>query len=109
MRQEISRYSRRSFGRAARSWPEGARWRAARRQRVGRRRRQCLRHRSTAMKRWLAVVGIGEDGLGGLSAAARLLVETSDTLVGGKRHLAMVPPNAAERLAWERPLSDTIG
>jgi len=61
------------------------------------------------MKPWLAVVGIGEDGLSGLSAAARALVETAETLIGGERHLAMVPPGRAERLIWQRPLTDTIG
>ena len=61
------------------------------------------------MTPWLAVIGIGEDGLSGLSAAARTLVETAEILVGGERHLAMVPPGAADRLTWQRPLSDTIG
>ena len=51
------------------------------------------------MKPWLSVIGIGEDGLTGLSAAARTLVETAETLVGGTRHLAMVPLGRAERLA----------
>jgi len=61
------------------------------------------------MKPWLTVIGIGEDGLAGLSSAARTLVETAETLVGGERHHAMVPSAVAERLAWQRPLSDTIG
>jgi precorrin-6Y C5,15-methyltransferase (decarboxylating) len=61
------------------------------------------------MKPWLAIIGIGEDGLAGLSAPARTLVETAETLVGGERHLAMVPSGAAERLVWQRPLTDTIG
>ena len=61
------------------------------------------------MNPWLAIVGIGEDGLSGLSAAARTLVDTAETLVGGERHLAMVPRNAAECLVWQRPFSDTIG
>jgi precorrin-6Y C5,15-methyltransferase (decarboxylating) len=61
------------------------------------------------MKPWLAVVGIGEDGLSGLSVAARALVDTAETLVGGERHLAMVPPGSAERLVWQRPLTDTLG
>jgi precorrin-6Y C5,15-methyltransferase (decarboxylating) len=60
------------------------------------------------MKPWLAVVGIGEDGFAGLSAAARTLVETAQTLVGGARHLAMVSPGSAERLVWQSPLGDTI-
>ena len=60
------------------------------------------------MKSWLAVVGIGEDGLAGLAPAGRALVETAEVLVGGARHLAMVPHGGAERLAWERPLDRTI-
>jgi precorrin-6Y C5,15-methyltransferase (decarboxylating) len=60
------------------------------------------------MKPWLAVIGIGEDGLAGLSPAARALVETADLVVGGARHLAMVPPGGGERLLWQRPLARTI-
>jgi precorrin-6B C5,15-methyltransferase / cobalt-precorrin-6B C5,C15-methyltransferase len=59
--------------------------------------------------RWLAVVGIGEDGLAGLSTAGRTLVETAEFLVGGVRHLALAPPTGTtERLVWQRPISDTI-
>jgi precorrin-6B C5,15-methyltransferase / cobalt-precorrin-6B C5,C15-methyltransferase len=61
------------------------------------------------MRPWLSVVGIGEDGLSGLSPAAHSLVETAEVLVGGTRHLAMVPVGAAaERVAWTRPLDLTI-
>ena len=60
------------------------------------------------MSRWLSVVGIGEDGVAGLSPAGRTLIETAETLVGGARHLAMAPATAAERLEWRRPLADTI-
>jgi len=61
------------------------------------------------VKPWLAIVGIGEDGLAGLNAAARTLVDTAEILVGGERHLAMVPSGGGERLTWQRPFSDTIG
>jgi precorrin-6Y C5,15-methyltransferase (decarboxylating) len=60
------------------------------------------------MTRWLSVIGIGEDGLPGLSPAARTLIETAQTLVGGARHLAMVPGGEAERLLWRQPLADTL-
>ena len=60
------------------------------------------------MKPWLAVVGIGEDGIAGLTPAARALIETAEVLVGGARHLGMVPDRGAERILWERPLSLTI-
>jgi precorrin-6B C5,15-methyltransferase / cobalt-precorrin-6B C5,C15-methyltransferase len=56
---------------------------------------------------WLTVVGIGEDGLDGLAPAARVLVEAAEVLVGGERHLAMVPGSAAERLAWASPFVAT--
>jgi len=58
---------------------------------------------------WLSVIGLGEDGLAGLSAAARTLVEQAEVLVGGERHLLMLPPGKAERLPWRRPLADTVG
>jgi precorrin-6B C5,15-methyltransferase / cobalt-precorrin-6B C5,C15-methyltransferase len=62
------------------------------------------------MRPWLAVVGIGEDGFAGLTPAARGLVETAEVLVGGARHLAMVPTGtAAERVTWARPLDRTVG
>jgi precorrin-6B C5,15-methyltransferase / cobalt-precorrin-6B C5,C15-methyltransferase len=60
------------------------------------------------VKPWLAVVGIGEDGLAGLAPAAGALVETAEVLVGGARHLDMVSDTGAERIMWERPLDLTI-
>ena len=60
------------------------------------------------MTRWLSVVGIGENGIAGLTPAARALIETAETLVGGARHLAMAPESRAERLLWRSPLADTI-
>ena len=58
--------------------------------------------------RWLSIVGIGEDGLAGLSPAARAVIEAAELLVGGRRHLALVPEGAAERLAWPSPLSEAM-
>lgn len=60
------------------------------------------------MKPWLTVVGIGDDGLAGLAPAARALVETAEIIVGGARHLAMIPRTSAERLPWRRPFADSI-
>lgn len=60
------------------------------------------------MKPWLSVIGIGEDGLSGLSNASRILVETAEILIGGKRHLEMVQEFSGEKLIWRTPLSDTI-
>ena len=57
---------------------------------------------------WLCVIGIGEDGLSGLSNASRTLVETAEILIGGKRHLEMVQDFSGEKLTWRTPLSDTV-
>lgn len=48
----------------------------------------------------IAVVGIGEDGLDGLSLVLRKLVEAADVLVGGERHLAKVPTDGRRRIDW---------
>ena len=60
------------------------------------------------MSRWLTIIGLGEDGLEGLTPAARKLIERAETLVGGERHLATVPNGTAERLRWASPLKVTI-
>jgi precorrin-6B C5,15-methyltransferase / cobalt-precorrin-6B C5,C15-methyltransferase len=60
------------------------------------------------MTRWLSVIGIGDDGIAGLSPAARALVETAEILVGGRRHLAMVPAGPVERITWERPFERSV-
>lgn len=63
---------------------------------------------SAALQPWLAVVGIGDDGLASLSAAARAIVETGEVLVGGDRHLDMIRDHAGERLRWRCPLEATL-
>ena len=60
------------------------------------------------MTRWLTVIGIGDDGLAGLPPATRALIETAEIIVGGGRHLAMVPETAAKRLPWKQPFADSI-
>lgn len=60
------------------------------------------------MTPWLAIIGIGDDGVAGLSPAARTLIDSAELLVGGARHLAMVPQGYADRHEWESPLSQTV-
>ena len=38
---------------------------------------------------WLSIVGIGEDGVTGLSAQARRLIESAQLVFGGARHLSL--------------------
>jgi precorrin-6Y C5,15-methyltransferase (decarboxylating) len=47
---------------------------------------------TAASPRWLAIVGIGEDGIDGLSATARGLIGTADIVFGGRRHLTLAAP-----------------
>ena len=55
--------------------------------------------------RWLTIIGIGEDGLDGLSSAAKTLLAQAELVVGGARHLALAGPLACETLVWPSPLS----
>ena len=57
---------------------------------------------------WLSILGIGEDGVDGLSLAARGLLAQARLVVGGARHLALAGPLAGETLAWPSPLGEAI-
>jgi len=62
-----------------------------------------------SMHKWLSVVGIGEDGLSGLSAIALSLLDRSQVVVGGARHLAMLPTDdTREQLLWASPIQATV-
>lgn len=51
---------------------------------------------------WLAIIGIGEDGLAGLSPAARTALDGAEAVFGGARHLALAGIGARGR-AWPLP------
>ena len=57
---------------------------------------------------WLSIIGIGEEGYGSLSSAARLIVDNADIIFGGHRHLAMVPKGKKTFLPWKRPLHSSM-
>ena len=59
-------------------------------------------------ERWLGLVGIGEDGLEGLTPAARRLVAQAAFIVGGKRHLALAGPLNAETMIWPSPIENAL-
>lgn len=60
-------------------------------------------------QKWLSIVGIGEDGLEGLSLVGRSLLSQASVIVGGDRHLAMLPPDdPRERLLWTSPIEDSV-
>lgn len=56
------------------------------------------------MQPWLSLIGIGEDGLSGLTAASRAALDEADIVFGGPRHLALA--GVGERgQPWPLPFS----
>lgn len=60
------------------------------------------------MTPWLHIIGIGEDGMAGLSSAARAQVEQAEVIVGGDRHHALAPNVTARRMAWPSPFDAMV-
>jgi precorrin-6B C5,15-methyltransferase / cobalt-precorrin-6B C5,C15-methyltransferase len=60
------------------------------------------------MTAWLSIVGIGEDGPGGLSPAARALIDSAEVLFGDKRHFARLndAPEGQRRITWTSPMKE---
>ena len=57
----------------------------------------------------ITVVGIGADGWSGLDATRRAAVEAADVVLGGERHLALLPEKiSADRRPWPSPLRDAL-
>lgn len=57
----------------------------------------------------ITVIGIGADGLAGLSATARAALDAADVIAGGARHLAMLGnDDARDRVVWEKGLDPTV-
>ena len=58
--------------------------------------------------RWLEIIGIGEDGEAGLSAAALDILSEAEIIIGGDRHLNLTANRTAERVAWPSPFDAMI-
>jgi precorrin-6B C5,15-methyltransferase / cobalt-precorrin-6B C5,C15-methyltransferase len=57
----------------------------------------------------VVVVGIGADGWPGLSERLRTLVSNADVVLGGRRHLSLLPPHDGQvRESWPSPLRDSL-
>ena len=60
-------------------------------------------------QKWLSVVGIGEDGVAGLSEAAKRRIAAAEFVFGGKRHLLLAGELiAGEASAWPSPFEKGI-
>ncbi|MDM3848352.1 MAG: precorrin-6y C5,15-methyltransferase (decarboxylating) subunit CbiE [Aphanizomenon gracile PMC638.10] len=61
------------------------------------------------MQKWLSIIGIGEDGLVGLSPIALSCLEKAKIIFGGERHLSMIPQDDnREKISWKSPFSTSI-
>lgn len=59
--------------------------------------------------RWLTIVGIGEDGLDGLTDLTKSLIANAEVVFGGERHLRLVRNmNLAEQRRWQSPIETSI-
>ncbi|WP_128924877.1 precorrin-6y C5,15-methyltransferase (decarboxylating) subunit CbiE [Bradyrhizobium guangxiense] len=56
---------------------------------------------------WLTIIGIGEDGLAGLSEASRKALGKAETVFGGERHLALADVGSRGR-AWPVPFDANV-
>ncbi|MBQ07181.1 MAG: cobalamin biosynthesis bifunctional protein CbiET, partial [Roseobacter sp.] len=53
---------------------------------------------------WVTLIGLGEDGLAGLTDASRKALAEADVIFGGARHLALCDAGARGR-EWPLPFS----
>lgn len=56
---------------------------------------------------WLTIIGIGEDGLAGLSEASRKALSEAETVFGGERHLALADVGSRGR-PWPVPFDANV-
>ena len=60
------------------------------------------------MTKWLTIIGMGEDGLDGLSPRAQTLLAEAQVIVGSKRLLALAGKTKAECHEWPQPFSAVV-
>jgi len=66
-------------------------------------------HQHDQPGRWLAIVGLGEDGVEGLAPAAKALIANAKLVIGGRRHLALADAlPTGECVPWQSPIVDSV-
>jgi precorrin-6Y C5,15-methyltransferase (decarboxylating) len=61
------------------------------------------------MKKWLSIIGIGEDGVAGLSPIALSCLDKAKIIFGGERHLSMLPADDnSQKIPWKSPFPISI-
>ncbi len=63
-----------------------------------------------AAKHWLSIVGIGEDGWGGLNHEAKRAITSAELLYGGARHLALIATSdfSGTRISWPSLMAPAV-
>lgn len=57
---------------------------------------------------WLTIVGIGEDGMDGLSAGSRAALDAAELIMGPPRHLELLAGISCPLIEWPVPFADGI-
>lgn len=59
-------------------------------------------------RRWLSLVGLGEDGRDGLSPQALAALEGAELVYGGARHIALIGTVPGEACEWPQPFRNAL-
>lgn len=62
----------------------------------------------TAPLAWLTIIGIGEDGPEGLSAASRAALARAELVMGSARHLSLLPAINCPAIEWPVPFAEGL-
>ncbi|MEO1551164.1 MAG: precorrin-6y C5,15-methyltransferase (decarboxylating) subunit CbiE [Pseudomonadota bacterium] len=57
---------------------------------------------------WISLIGIGEDGLDGLSPGALKALERAEVILGGDRHHGLAERFSATRMTWPSPFDAMV-
>ncbi len=58
--------------------------------------------------KWLTIIGMGADGMDGLTATAKSAIFSASHIVGSERLLAFLPPTNANHHLWPQPFSAVV-
>src|SRR5262249_10864810 len=73
------------------------------------RRERAFDRKRRLMSRWLSIIGLSEGGWLEVSGLGRSLILAAELIVGGERHLAMLPHDVSgRRIGWSTPLKLTV-
>ncbi|MDG2187516.1 MAG: precorrin-6y C5,15-methyltransferase (decarboxylating) subunit CbiE [Hyphomicrobiales bacterium] len=60
------------------------------------------------MNKKIKLIGIGDDGFDSLSQKVQLLILDADIIIGGIRHLSLLPDLKAQKISWSKNLRQDI-